>query len=175
MFIYFKSIQAVLICHEYPYVLTVEKMKLEKLEHMCNKWEQHVSEDGTFTLSYKHDKLVFECDCDHSQDIHVFGYDNSMCFNCNRPKKTHFKDGERLYLQNSGSIDIVCVKPTNHFCQLCEVDGYPNVYKWTSDSFEYDKLIFALHVKDGMLSDENISDNIDSIQEQCHILFTECI
>ena len=53
-----------------------------------------------------------------------------------------------------------------NYCQLCEVNGYPNVYKWISDD---DKLMYALHIKDGMLSDENI------IQENCYITFTECI
>ena len=83
-----------------------------------------------------------------------------------------FKEGDNLYLQNSGSIDIVCVKPINKFCQLCEVDSYPNIYKWVNDD---DKCIFALHIKNDMLSDENVSKEINIIQTSCHITFTECI
>lgn len=82
------------------------------------------------------------------------------------------KEGDNLYLQNSGSIDILWVKPKNKFCQLCEVNGYPNIYKWISDD---DKFMFVLHIKNGMLSDENISNKINIIQESCYITFTECI
>ena len=170
MYIYFKLTNSVLTCEEYPQILSVEEMKLKQLENMCNKWETNVAEDGTFTLSFKYKKNV--CYCDNSDYIHIIDYNNYECYNCGTPKISMFKEGDNLYLQNSGSIDIVCVKPTNAFCQLCEVDGYPNIYKWVNDD---DKCIFALHIKNGMLSDENIYNEIDIIQESCHITFTECI
>lgn len=170
MYVYFKLTDSVLTCEEYPQILSVEKMKLHKLENMCNKWEKNVSEDGTFTLSFRYNNSA--CDCDNSQYIHTINYDDYECYNCGTSKTSHFKQGENLYLQNSGNIDIVCVKPINKWCKLCEVNGYPNVYKWISDN---DKLMFVLHVKNGMLSDENISNKINIIQENCHITFTEYV
>lgn len=170
MYIYFKLTNSVLTCEEYPQILSVEEMKLHKLENTCNKWEKNVSEDGTFTLSFRYNKPV--CDCDNSQYINIIDYNDYECYNCGTPKTSYFKEGENLYLQNSGCIDIVCVKPINEFCQLCEVNSYPNVYKWISDD---DKLMFALHIKNGMLSDKNISNEINIIQENCHITFTECV
>jgi len=50
MYVYFKLTNSVLTCEEYPQILSVEEMKLHKLENTCNKWEKNVSEDGTFTL-----------------------------------------------------------------------------------------------------------------------------
>ena len=38
-----------------------------------------------------------------------------------------------------------------------------------------DKLMFVLHIKNGFLSDENISNKINNMQENCHIIFTECV
>jgi Zn finger protein HypA/HybF involved in hydrogenase expression len=172
MYVYFKLTNSVLTCEEYPQILSVEKMKSNNLENMCNKWEKFVSEDGTFTLSFRYKKPV--CDCDNSQYIYYDDYANYECYNCGT-RKTSFKDvkeGDNLYLQNSGSIDIVCVKPINNCCQLCEINGYPNVYKWISYD---DNLMFALHIQNGMLSDEDISNKINIIQENCHIIFTEYV
>lgn len=169
MYVYFKLTNYVLTCEEYPQILSVEEMKLKKLENMCNKWEKNISEDGTFTLSFRYNKPV--CDCDNSQYIHIIDYDDYECYNCGI-RKTSLKEGDNLYLQNSGSIDIVCVKPINNFCQLCEVNGYPNIYKWVNNN---NKRIFALHIKNNMLSDEDVSNEINIIQQNCHIIFTECI
>lgn len=169
MYIYFKLTNMVLTCEEFPQILSVEYMKLNNLENMCNKWEKNISEDGTFTLSFRYNKPV--CDCDNSQYIHIIDYDDYECYNCGI-SKTSLKEGDNLYLQNSGSLDIVCVKPINNFCQLCEVNGYPNIYKWVNNN---NKCIFALHIKNNMLSDENVSNEINIIQQNCHITFTECI
>ena len=170
MYVYFKLTNFVLTFEEYPQILSVEEMKFNKLENMCNKWEKNVSEDGTFTLSFRYNKNV--CDCDNSQYIHIIDYDDYECYNCGIRKTSFFKEGDNLYLQNSGSSDIVCVKPINKFCKLCEVNGYQNVYKWINDD---DKLMFALHIENSMLSDKNISNKINVIQENCHITFTECV
>jgi hypothetical protein len=169
MYVYFKLTNYVLTCEEYPQILSVKEMKLNKLENMCNKWEKNISEDGTFTLSFRYNKPV--CDCDNSQYIHIIDYDDYECYNCGI-SKTSLKEGDNLYLQNSCSIDIVCVKPINNFCQLCEVNGYPNIYKWVNNN---NKRIFALHIKNNMLSDEDVSNEINIIQQNCHITFTECI
>lgn len=169
MYVYFKLTNYVLTCEEYPQILSVEEMKLNKLENMCNKWEKNISEDGTFTLSFRYNKPV--CDCDNSQYIHIIDYDDYECYNCGI-SKTSLKEGDNLYLQNSGSIDIVCVKPINNFCQLCEVNSYPNIYKWVNNN---NKRIFALHIKNNMLSDEDVLNEINIIQQNCHITFTECI
>ena len=53
MYIYFKLINAVLTCEEYPQILSVDEMKLNAKDNMCNKWEKNDNEDGTFTLSFK--------------------------------------------------------------------------------------------------------------------------
>ena len=170
MYVYFNLTNSVLTCEEYPQILSVEEMKSNKLENMCNKWEKNVSEDGTFTLSFRYNKPI--CDCDNSQYIHIIDYDDYVCYNCGTHKSSLFKEDDNLYLQNSGSLDIVCVKPINKFCQLCEVNGYPNVYKWISNK---DTCIFALHIKNGILSDENVSDEINIMHENYHITFTECV
>lgn len=71
------------------------------------------------------------------------------------------KEGDNLYLQNSGNMDIVWVNLDHKFCRICEVDGYPNVYKWVNAHDGKD--VFALHIKNNTLSDENV--NIDIIKE----------
>ncbi len=170
MYVYFKFANSVLTCEEYPQILSVEEMKLNNLENMCNKWEKNIAKDGTFTLSFKYTKNV--CGCDNLCYIHLEDFGNYECYNCGTPKKQILKEGDNLYLQNSGNFDIVCVKPINIFCQLCEVDGYPNIYKWVDDD---NKRIFALHIKNNMLSDINISEEINILQTSCHITFTEFI
>lgn len=156
MYVYFSSKKCVLTCEEYPQILSVENMKLNKLEHLCNRWEKIDNKNGTFTLSFKY----------NSQ------YPSMTIYN-GATREASFNNGDILYLQNSGSIDIVCVKPIiNEYCQLCLVDKYPNIYKWINND---DKLIFALHIKDDLLSDENVADEIDNIQENCHITFTDHI
>lgn len=169
MYVYFKFADSVLTCEEYPRVLSVIVMKSNNLENMCNKWEINTAEDGTFTLSFIFAKY---CNCDNSINTCCIDYDEYECYNCGT-SKTSIKHGDKVYLQNSGSMDIVCVKPEPEFCQLCEVDGYPNIYKWVND--EKNKCIFALHIENDMLSDGNISDQIDKIQSSCHITFTENI
>ena len=169
MYIYFKSLNKVLTCEEYPQVLSLEEMKLNNQQNMCNKWEKIDTEDGKFTLSFKYKK--HQCSCDNSQYIYLEDYYNFECYNCGIGKTPNFKEGDNLYLQNSSNIDILCVNPINKYCQICEVDGYPNIYKWIND--DYDNLIFTLHVKDNLLSDADISEEINTIQESCHIVFTE--
>ncbi len=170
MYIYFKFIHAVLTCEEYPQILSVEEMKLNSQENMCNKWKKNDNEDGTFTLSFKHEKDA--CTCDNSQYTYLEDYNDFECYECGEHKIRNPKEGGNLYLQNSGSMDILCVKPTENYCNLCEVKGYPNIYKW----FQHDDtFMFVLHVKNKMLSDENVSNEINSMKEYCHLEFTECI
>lgn len=170
MYVYFKLMNSVVTCEEYPQILSVDEMKSNNLQNLCNKWEKNVSKDGTFTLSFKYKKPI--CDCNNSQHVNMFDYDNYECYNCGTCKTLLFKEGDNLYLQNSGNIDVLCVKPTNKFCKLCEVDGHPNVYKWISND---SKLMFVLHIKNGILSDENILNEINIIQENCYTIFTECV
>jgi hypothetical protein len=178
MYIYFKLINAVLTCEEYPQILSVDEMKLNSQEYICNKWEKNDNDDGTFTLSFK-EYDEFTCDCDNSQYVDVEDYNDYDCYNCGRFKMSRFKERETLYLQNSGSMDIVWVKPLEAYFTreenftICEVEGYPNIYKWSREDRDEDKPIFALHVKNNMLSDENIVSNINSIKEYCYIEFTE--
>lgn len=170
MYIYFKLAKSVLTCEEYPQIISIEEMKLKNLENICNKWEKNIADDGTFTLSFRYEKPI--CDCDNSSYINIIDYDNYECYNCGTSKTQRFKEGDNLYLQNSGNIDILCVEPSNKYCQLCLVDGYPNIYKWASND---KNCIFALHIKNGMLSDENISNKLNIMQECCHIIFAEYI
>lgn len=163
MYIYFKASNEVLTCEDYPQVFSVEYIKLNKLENMCNKWEKKDNVDGTFTLSYIKDM----CSCDNSQYIDLKDYNDYECYNCciTKTEAKTFKNGESLYLQNSGNLDIVCVSKNRTDCKICEVDGYPNVYKWDDPNGNY-----ILHINNGVLSDENIS-NI--VKESCHIIFTD--
>ena len=102
----------------------------------------------------------------------MYDYEDYDCYNCGVQKNHTFKDGTHLYLQNSGHMDIVCVKPNNAHCSLCEVDGFPNVYKWVNN----DKTcIFALHAEHGRLSDANIADKMDVAMDQHSIIFTDKI
>jgi len=130
-------------------------MKAQGLENMCNRWEQTFTdeENKNFILSYKFTKSLSD-------------YDDP-----------EFEDDDILYLQNSGSMDIVWVqKYYSKWDQLTNVDGYPNIYMWIkSECDDRIKCIFALHSEKGILSDSNISNKIDNIQEDCHIYFTECI
>lgn len=170
MYIYFQLSNTVLTCDEYPQIMSVEIMKLNNLEYMCDKWEKNDTDDGTFTLSYKH-YLKKECNCNYTYNRD--DYDTDVCFGCTNRTSTIFKVGEDLYLQNSGSMDIVCVNPNSRYCQMCEVDNYPHIYKWINRS--YLELIFALHIKDDMLSDEDISEKINVMKESCCIIFTNCL
>lgn len=154
MYIYFKLINAVLTCEEYPQIMSVENMKRNALENVCNKWEKMDGVNGTFTLSFVYEKEVKD-----------FNNCENSC-----------KEGDRLYLQNSGSIDIVYVNSRcEEYCKICEVEGYPNMYKWV-ETYDADTSIFALHVTtDNMLSDADVSEDIDDIQEYCHIEMVEYI
>lgn len=175
MYIYFKSIDKVLTCEQYPQVISVEEMKSDNYwKDKCDKWEKNNNEDGTFTLSFKHKKI--SCSCDNSNYINYEDFEDYECYECGRPKNTDLEYGENLYLQNSGNMDIVCVGPTTNlkYCKLCVVDGYPNIYKWSND--DGDKAIYALHVNDDdELSDKNIVEEINDIKENCHIIFVYAI
>lgn len=164
MYVYFKSSNSVLTCDEWPQLISVDTMKSNHLEHMCNKWEKNDATDNTFTLSFKHTKNAYEDEDDDSE-------------NDEYSKKSIVSAMENVdfYLQNSGNMDIVCAKPTNRGCQLCEVDGYPNIYKWI-DVRDDDRCIFALHVTTNHeLSDANIKNEIDVIKDSCHMTFVECV
>lgn len=174
MYIHFKLLNAVLTCEEYPQILSVDEMKLNSQEYMCNKWEKNDNDDGTFTLSFKYND--FTCDCNNSQYVDLADYKDYGCYNCGKSKMPRLTESETLYLQNSGNIDIVMVSPIQYYFTsetnftICEVEGYPNIYKWTQGD---DNQIFALHVKNNMLSDANIVSDINSIKEYCYIEFTE--
>ena len=171
MYIYFKSLNVVLTCEEYPQLLSVNYVKDNKLEYLCNKWQKNDTNDNKFTLSYKYEKIT--CNCDNSQYTQLKDYNIYECYNCGREKSQKFLENTDLYLQNSGSIDVVCVKPQQSFCELCNVDNYQNVYKWT-DTYD-ENLIFALHIENGMLSDRNVKDKIDNNKDLYQIIFTETI
>ena len=42
MYIYFKLINAVLTCEEYPQILSVDEMKLNAKDNLCNKRENEL-------------------------------------------------------------------------------------------------------------------------------------
>lgn len=167
MYLYFKSIHAVVTCEEYPDLLSVEEMKANQLEHRCDKWEKTDNADGTFTVSFKYERRT--CNCDHEQRSSFKDDDLFECYNCGI-KSQPWNEGCRLYLQNSGNLDIVCVKPSERFSKMCEVAGYPDIYKWVHPN---EALVFALHVKNNMLSDENVANALDTVQESCHLVFTD--
>jgi len=183
MYIYFRSIHSVLTCEEYPQIVSVEEMKSKQLEAMCNKWEKRECGDGNFTLSFRYTKHTCTCDCDNNNSSYVDlpDYHTYECYHCGIPKTSAFKEGDNLYLQNSGHMDIVCVKsnpnPNPLFCQLSQVDGYPNVYQWANkdtinNTIKDDARIYALHINNNRLSDENVVKEINVIKDSCHITFT---
>lgn len=180
MFIYFKSIDSYLTCDEYPTFITTEIMKKYNLEYKCNKWIKTDNDDGTFLLSYKYKKQM--CDCDNTM------FDENLkslyeCFLCKKIK-LNYKDGEMLYLQNSGCQDIVFVNNNVSLnARLIEIEGNPNMYAWANNNT---KNIYALHVE--ITDDETIDSNMylsdcnmkKYIEEQknidsCHIIFTNDI
>lgn len=151
------------------------------MEYKCNKWIKTDNDDGTFLLSYKYKNQT--CDCDNSMfDANL----NSLyeCYLCKKFKfKLNFKDGEMLYLQNSGCQDIVFVNNNVSLnARLKEIEGHPNMYSWVNHSTEN---IYALHVgisdigtvdSHMYLSDYSMK-NMDKNQniESCHIIFTNDI
>ena len=175
MYIYFKSINAVLTCEEYPQPLPVDYMKEHKLEYICNSWEKNMNDDGTFTLSYKYKKHV--CNCDNLLYMDFDDYHLYECYTCRRFNSKECIEGEQLYLKNSGTMDIVWATPTlQPYCRLCLVEGHPNIYKWyNGDDEDKDDTIFALHIKNDMLSDENSVDELATNKniEYYHILFVD--
>lgn len=172
MYIYFKSMHSVLTCEEYPQVLAVDQMKLEKLEYRCNKWEKKETGDGAFTLSYKYEKEL--CKCKNTVYVHLEDYNNYYCYHCGLTKHSSFEEGVELYLQNSGNMDVVCVKPIPNGSQLNEVVDYPNTYKWATMGMGEDvSCMFVLHIEHGLLSDANVA--LDAMHDSCYIEFTECV
>jgi len=171
MYIYFHTLNSVLTCERYPQLFSVEYVKLNNLEDMCNKWEKNDEEDGKFTLSFKY--FIKECDCDKSEYKDDIDFNDYFCYNCGIHKKELLNVGEEYYLQNSGNFSIVCVDNTKpNWCSLCKVENYPNMYMWGND----DKLcILHIDEKDGYLSDENIVGKIDDIKNYCEILFIDDI
>ena len=136
MFIYFKSIDSYLTCDEYPTFITTEIMKKYNLEYKWNKWIKTDNDDGTFLLSYKYKKQT--CDCDNS----MFDKNLKSLYECFLWKKIklNFKDGEMLYLQNSGYQDIVFV---NNNVSLMSY----YFYKWYWKCFVLCKLIQFKNLK----------------------------
>lgn len=190
MYIYFKSYNSVLTCEEYPHIMSIEYMKSNKLENLCNKWEKYVFIDDTFTLSYKYKYEPPSCNCDNSDNYVCY-----LCCNCGTPSMPHIKEGTQLYLQNSGnSISSLWVKPINSYSgrdynlYLCKLDGYPNVYKWETNK---DCLSLpVIHISNGSITDADVREKLNFIQdmerwmpeethddidffEKCQIIFTE--
>ena len=153
MYIYFEKLNYVITCELYPHVLSVEEMESNSLQDMCNKWEKHDNPDGTFKISFKYTRNI--------------NNDNNDVNNVNNVNNV-YDEGDDLYLQNSGFQDLVWVYLTDTFCDICEVEGYPNIYKWIYPND------YVLHIKDGELTDCSVS-NIQDIQDSCYIIFTEYI
>lgn len=172
MFIYFKSVDSVLTCEYIPQLLPVEYIKQNNLEYMCNRWVKNNMNNGVFTLSYKNYSNHCEYNCDNSEYMNLHDFDSYKCYNCGI-KKEFDEHHEILYLQNSGSLDIICVDKYNQFCELCEVTNYPNVFKWNINN---DDVIHAIHITEtGNLSDKNVFNNIDAISKYSQITFIEHI
>lgn len=172
MYIYFSSNNSVLSCEEFPQVLSVDFVKTKNLEHLCDRWEKQVNPDNTFTLSFKYQKEI--CNCDNSQFTQLEDYNNYECYNCRRYKLNGIEEGVNLYLQNC-CRDILHVNTLQHGCQLIEVSGYQNVYEWLPTN-KSNRKMFALHVtEDDRLSDKNIMDKIDSMTDNCQMIFTESL
>lgn len=168
MYIYFKFANSVLTCEEYPQILSVEEMKLNNLENICNKWDIDVWVDGTFTLSFKYTKHI--CECDNSCYTHLDDYGDYECYTCGIPKPELYKEGDNLYLQNSGNMDIVCVNPSPNFSLLCPIPGCHNAYQWENRK---NTCIYALHIRNGMLSDADVSNDIGILRTTGRMFFTE--
>jgi len=84
-------------------------------------------------------------------------------------------DGDELYLKNSGRMGLLWAGIVSRFCNICEVEGYPNIYQWM---YLKPHGIFSLHIKDGQLTDccvPNMNLKNDCIQDSCYIIFTEYI
>ena len=179
MYVYFSLINSVLTCEEFPELLNVEEMKENNLEYLCNKWEKTDLENGQFTLSYLYKNM---CRCDRTANVAYVNYcdfNNYDCYNCGKPKMNAPPEGTRVYLQNSGSVDCVWTNSNSRGCELCTVEGYPNMYQWipetpTDYGYQYKKdCIFALHRENGLLSDADVSKKIALIQEDSQIIFVE--
>jgi hypothetical protein len=162
MYLYFKLINAVVTCEEYPQIVSVETMKSPGFENKCNKWEKNENKDGTFTLSYKSEKHA--CNCDNSVYIHLPDFDQYECYFCGIHKSQY----DTFYLQNSGHQDIVCAKPINRFCDLIVCEGRPNIYKWAQGA---QNLEFILHVSE----DHRLSDGQEFSCQYSHMEFMETI
>lgn len=179
MYIYFKSINSVLTCDTYPAFLSVDTIVSCDLHDMCNKWEKIETGKGKrFTLSYKYSKYsAIVCDCseeDNARYAYLPDFAEYQCYGCGISKKGLYEEGTRLYLQNSGSIDCVCVGPSSRFCDLEEIEGYPNVYRWCNEHASNPEPIFALHVTDNnLLSDANMSGVLEAVKDRCHMTFVE--
>jgi hypothetical protein len=172
MFIYFNASNSVLTCEEYPQIFSIEYVKEHNLEHMCNRWIKNDFSNGTFTLSFINIKET--CDCDKLKYRYAIDFENYDCYECGR-YKNKFENNINLFLQNSGHMDILCVKPYRLIRDyLKKVDGYENVYAWSNNE---KNLIFALHNEDGILSDCNIYDKINKNEniENAFITFVENI
>ena len=155
MYIYFEKLNYVITCELYPHVLSVEEMESNSLQDMCNKWEKHDNPDGTFKLLFKY-VLDIDEGC-------VKAFVEGDVLYLNTVKLAFFEEGK--------SLNILCVDIDDRFCNLCEVEGYPNIYKWTK---QYDSS-YVLHITNGgRLSDIHVS-NIQDIQDSCYIIFTEDI
>lgn len=173
MYIFFKEINAVLTCEKFPSVLSVDKMKKENLEYLCNKWEKTIiSSDGKFILSYK--LFSSSCNCDNTHNTTFSDFEEYDCYNCGRLK---FKKEEDTicYLQNSGTMDCVWTKPAkeiNDTFSLIEVEPNSNIFQW----IPFDNgCIFALHIhgETNLLSDANMLSEKSKDKNFYQIFFLE--
>lgn len=140
-----------LTCDDYPQLMSVEMMKLNGWQGWCNRWEKGEEDaDGRFWLWFVYARAL---------DKHQVSFS--------------LKDGDKLYLQNSGHMDIVGVDVKPMFCRLKEVAGYPNVYAWVHEGkcAETKECVFALHIRDGRLSDMDVSDELEEKKSSCVMMF----
>lgn len=179
MYIYFPKLNSVLTCEPFPQIIHVDSMNDSEYKNafVCDKWEKEDTMDGKFVLFYKYANT---CDCDPLSDLkgHVPDYDEYGCYNCGRPKVGPFKEGEKLYLENCGSQDAIWTTPIKPYYngnvkayEVCEVHGYPNVYKWANCDPEHQ---YILHrEKNGRFSDINMYDTFKDNLDNCEIIFTD--
>jgi hypothetical protein len=165
MYIYFSKINSVLTCEEYPQILSVEVMRKQKLENICNRWEKkEIIKNESFKLFYKNFKET--CDCNKSGcECDVY-----ECYNCG---KSINEKVDEMYLKNSGHMDIVITGKEIEWCELHENKDFKNIYELNTT---YDAN-YCLHMdkNSNLLSDNNIKGLIEELEDNCYILFVDNI
>ena len=122
-------------------------------------------------MSFKFEKEKCLRGCNNNADLKdLTDFNEYECYSCGIPKKYLFEEGTNLYLQNSGSLDIVWADlKVSQWNKLCEVKNYPHVYQWFRFDENKQPCIFALHDKNGALSDECVFNKLDELKDSFHI------